>query len=199
MCSSGGVGVSTSGTPVLPRPGGDPVATSCAVRLTVVIAAFVVLGQCGESTASAPADLMALPTGTKVRVDAPHFNASFWRPIVGTLEAVRMDTLALRGSIAGQGQPRSIAIPLSSIEGIYRWSGRKGNGRVGMVVGLVVLAGVAALTAPNKSDPGAIGFHNERLGAAVLGGLGGMLWGGILGSQIKTDRWEKVPLSPGEQ
>jgi hypothetical protein len=110
-----------------------------------------------------------------------------------------MDTLDVHGSFSGKAQPRSIAIPLSTVDGIYRWDGKKGNGRVGMVVGLVVLAGLGALTTPNESDPSAIGFHNQRLGAAVVGGLGGIFWGGLLGSQIKTDRWEKVRLSAVEQ
>ncbi len=146
----------------------------------------------------APDNLTSLSTGTRVRVDAPRFNLSSWRPIVGTFEGERAGTLEVKGTVAGEGQPRLIAIPTSSIDGIQRWNGRKGNGRVGMVVGMVVAASVAALTASNENDPSGIGFHNNRLGATVVGGLGGILWGGLVGSQIKTDRWEKVPLGAGQ-
>lgn len=170
-------------------------ATVRVVRLTVVMAALLVLGWCRESTASAPDDLMPLATGTRIRLDAPRFRASLWRPIVGAFHGTRMDTLEVLGNVAGEGRPSLIAIPLSSIDEVQRWSGKKGNGRMGMLVGLVVGAGVAALATSGQSDPP--DTYGGRVGAVVVCGLGGMLWGGLLGSQIKTDRWEDVPLSAG--
>ena len=145
-----------------------------------------------EAVALAPDNLTTLPAGTRIRVNAPRLDSSQgrnpWVPIVGTFARVRRDTLEMQAGATRQVQASLVAIPITSIDGVERWTGRKGNGRLGMVIGLVLGAGVAALVTPTESP--------ENGYAVAAGGLGGILWGGLIGSIIKTNRWKEVPLTP---
>jgi len=98
---------------------------------------------------------------------------------------MRADTLEMQEEATDHGQPRFLAIPTASIDRVERWRGKKGNGRRGMVIGLVLGASVGAL----------LTTEDEPLNA-VVGGLGGIAWGGLVGSAVKTDRWDKLTLSP---
>jgi len=156
---------------------------------------FVVCGMAtipgAEPTQGAGPGAATLQPGTRVRVHSPQLS---YFPIVGSFVAARADTVEFQGRAEDIGERRFV-VPLATIDRLDVSLGRKGNGRLGMVVGAVVFAGLAAIITPNDEGRSSLGgFNDERLNAAVGGALLGLLWGGVVGHYIKTERWKTVSL-----
>ncbi len=117
----------------------------------------------------------------------------------GTLTAVTADALVLE--LEGQpGVPRSY--PLTSLERLEVVRGKKSATGIGAGVGCVAgaLLGMSAFgrsrgEAQDLAD--AVPNADDMVEMVVFAGMGGMLGAGLgalIGSFIKFDRWEEVPL-----
>ena len=165
--------------------------------MLVAILAFVPLV---SATAQVPVRL-----GERVRVTG-HFcqfysNCLGGQPEhrVGTFVAWKSDTLVV------QSNGDILALPLDSVTRLDVSWGRKTNTGKGAGIGLVLggLAGAfIGLASHEECVPRGwfscigpdFGSEGAALGGALLGGLGGLVVGALIGSAVKTDRWEEVPL-----
>ena len=128
-----------------------------------------------------------LEPGTRVRVTAPDIDK-----YDGTLQAMRGDTLTVD----------TLRIAVASVTRLDVYRGQKSKTGKGALIGAGVGFVAGALTGlalcgergtPCESD----GSDYTAAAAVILGGGGALLGAGIgavVGSQIKGDRWEEVPL-----
>lgn len=126
--------------------------------------------------------------GARLRVIAPG-SLSTW--LTGTFEDASLDTLRLRTSSAAS----PTLVPCTSILRLESSVSEHSHAGTGRLIGFVVGAGALVATV------GATGAMNDPefagaavVGAAVVGGLGGMLLGWIVGGSIKSPEWTEVPL-----
>ncbi len=116
----------------------------------------------------------------------------------GTIAVLTADSVVLTiGESATQ-----LAVPLASVNRLEVVRGQKSNvgtgAGIGLVVGMVAGAvwGYAIVDECDfcKNESG-IGGREESvvLGALILG-LGGTVFGALIGASSKTDRWREVPL-----
>jgi hypothetical protein len=103
-------------------------------------------------------------------------------PLIGTAVQSSDSTLYLRRS----GSSDTIAIQRSRIQRVEISSGSRGHLLVGMLVGGA--AGAASLAAADRCT-NCFGGQQE---AAIVGGVGGLLIGGIVGELIRTERWKSI-------
>jgi hypothetical protein len=131
-----------------------------------------------------------LAPGTKIRVDAPGLLSS---RLIGTVVALRFDTLEVAaqvGTATGKPARWTGLVPLSAIDNLERNYGTKGHGLAGMGIGLVAGVAIANVTrGPSSGDLPDFFIIKE-----VLFGIGGVILGGILGTQFRTEQWEKVQI-----
>jgi hypothetical protein len=163
--------------------------------MRLVIWMFVVLT---VNVSAAPA--MALTVGTRLRVTGP-YDEGFQASIVGTFIGVRSDTLLL-GQDQGSFEPR--AIPINSITKLEESRGGRGNGLKGAaggsLLGVIVggALGTALVVSAARGSPVALLFIGGGaaivVGAIAFGLIGGAA-GAAVGSQEKSERWRKVPVS----
>ena len=134
--------------------------------------------------------------GQHVRLD----DGKSWQH--GTVRSVRGDSLVLRQKSSG-GREVLLALPQSSIRSMQVRTSSKGHGDQGAVVGAVVgmIAGAAIGVYVSQPIFGSSSGSESGSGsaAAVLGGaaLGGVVFaglGGMIGSLIRSDKWEELPL-----
>lgn len=120
----------------------------------------------------------------RVRVSTPQAAGGEPR-FVGTATALRMDTLIVSGSDTVR------AFPLSTIVSLDVSRGRRGHAFVGALVGagIGVLAGAAAAGEDDGQGSTGTGVILVPLGAAIYGGLGA-----LIGSLIRRERWEPIPV-----
>jgi len=132
-----------------------------------------------------------LAPGTKVRVDAPGRLSS---RLVGTVVALRSDTLEVTGrvgTLAAKPARWTGLVPLSAIDNLERNYGSKGHALVGMGIGFVVGAVIGKETYDSNCSDCTWGDLQ-----AVMFGLVGVIPGGIIGAQFRTQLWEKVQVGP---
>ena len=141
--------------------------------------------------------LPSLPFGQYVRLNA----GGKWQ--YGRLDYAGEDTLILRGgNFEGDGDDR-VAMPVSTIQRMQTRTGLKSQTVVGFSIGGIIgvvggaVAG-AALCDPSATIAGGSPNCADAPIPEVVGGfIGGIVMGGLgalIGSAIKTDRWEEVPL-----
>lgn len=125
--------------------------------------------------------------GIRVRVTAPDLDIDKYD---GTVAAVRGDTLTVG----------TVQVGIASVTRLDVHQGRKGNVGQGAIIGtLVGLPTGLALgvfyqqACSHASDIGETCLALIPIGAVAVG-LVGALVGGTIGSLIKVDRWEEVPL-----
>jgi hypothetical protein len=170
-----------------------------ATSLWVVAGLAAYLGAAAEVRAQPIAE-PALSPGARVRVTvgAPvaerhlgAFSQGARRRLVGTLEAVRADTLVLRGKTVQ-------LVPVDSVRLLEVSRGRHRQTWSGAGVGFAFGAGAGGLLGALASsscessecvDPGEF-----IAGSVVALGVAGGLIGAVVGAATETDTWEEVPL-----
>lgn len=134
--------------------------------------------------------------GDRVRVTARNIDPD---PLVGTLVALGADTCVLE--VKSRAEP--LALPLASVTKLEVSRERRSKAGIGATVGFIggALAGAVIAIASLDEECGVLSPDcdlNEDLEsiapAAVLGGLAGIGVGVLVGSVLKVDRWEEVPL-----
>lgn len=136
--------------------------------------------------------------GDRVRVWAPSVGIE---GLVGTVLALQPDTIVIDND-----EPLVLAVSLLTKLEVSR--GRQSSARTGGIVGLIggavagaviCIASKCSLTADSdESNSRSAVFVDEDLQsvalAAVLGAAAGYGVGVLIGSTIKVDRWEEIPL-----
>ncbi len=156
------------------------------------LASFVTLLLITRVTGLAAQHTLVTP-GARVRVSAPTVAE---RPLLGTVVALEVDTLI----VDARGYAHPLALPLASLAWLEVSRGQKsrtlkGAGigfLVGGAAGLATAAIVCAIAGDCAADDPYTGLVYAVFG--VLGAGVGALTGAIIGSTIKVDRWEAVPL-----
>lgn len=157
------------------------------------------LGAVAEVRAQPTAE-RALAPGARVRatVGAPiarrqagAFSQRQVRRIVGTLEAVRGDTLVLRGKTVQSLAVDSVRL-LEVSRGRHRqtWSGAgigfAAGASVGALSGALLNSSCESSECPDAGEVTVV----SALGLGVLGGV----LGAVVGAATETDTWEEVPV-----
>ena len=148
-------------------------------------------------TITGTAQAQTLTAGTRIRVLVPALSS---KPIEGIFERLRGDTLVVNV----QAWERRLELPLSSVEQLKMHSGRRSAARRGAAIGALVGAAAggigAAATYEDPCPEGAdfcifdVGPVGEVVLSAIVFGAIGAGTGAVIGSFIKVDRWETVPL-----
>jgi hypothetical protein len=116
---------------------------------------------------------------------------------VGTFVAWKSDTLVF------QSNGDTLSVPVNLVTRLDVCWGRKTNTGKGAGIGFLLgglVGAVIAYASYEECEGGwsCIGPDFGPGGAALMGGLvggaGGVLFGAIIGTAIKTDRWQEVPL-----
>jgi hypothetical protein len=138
---------------------------------------------------SAVAQEAPLRPGQRVRVRS----AVAHTPVVtGAVEAIRPDTLVVRPE---DGAGVATAIPVSSIAQLQVSQGRHSKWVTGMAIGAGVgaVAGAIIGAATGREDWLTSTGEYAVMGAVLFTPIGA-LTGAVIGLQVKTERWESVPL-----
>jgi hypothetical protein len=126
--------------------------------------------------------------------------------IVGTVQAASSDSLyfaAESGSRLG-----SQCASWSSLRMAERSAGKRGHAVRGLFIGLAAGVGIGLLATTGHEhrtgDPwadfgNAVGDAMSEAIAVVLCGVGGLAAGAAIGGELKSDRWERVPLPPSSE
>jgi hypothetical protein len=134
-----------------------------------------------------------LPVGTRVRIS---LKDQVSRPLVASWLGLLDSHLELQGE-----EGEAIRLPLASITRLDRSIGTRKNAKTGALVGLA-FGGVVGAIAGKTTDPYSDCWGNAGEGECRLWLWGGMLFGAVgagvgalIGQAIRTDIWERVPLS----
>lgn len=146
---------------------------------------------------TASVDLLAqqnppVAPGDRVRVSAPSIGIE---RLVATVLVLKPDTVVVRNR-------EPLALPIASLTKLDVSRDRKSRARFGMIIGFWVGAAAGAVIAGSLENTEDSEFPDVNpdetvgalLGGALLGGLAGAGLGALVGSTIKTDRWEPVPI-----
>jgi len=165
--------------------------------ILVAILAFVPL-------ASATAQVPVRP-GARVRVTG-HFCQPLYSCVggspqqyVGTLVTWEADTLVV------QSNRDTLAVPVDFVTRLDVSRGRKTNTANGAGIGFLLgglVGAVIVYASYEECVPQGLfscigpnyGPGTYALAGGVIGGFGGLMAGALIGSAIKTDRWQEVPL-----
>ncbi len=171
------------------------------MRHATILVAILALTPLTSATAQVP-----VRPGERVRVTRPPIcradticGGRSPRQSVGTFLAWKSDTLVV------QSNGDTLALPLDSVTRLDVSWGRKTNtgkgAGIGILLGVIAGAFIGGVSYEECVPQGwfsCIGpdFGSEAYAAAgaLLGGLGGLMAGAIIGTAIKTDRWQEVPL-----
>lgn len=123
----------------------------------------------------------------RVRVTTAADSAQQETRYAGLVTALANDTLTL----VRKGVVR--AVPLPAVRRLEVSRGRRGYARTGALIGagLGVVAGLAAVGADDGQGSTGAGIVVVPLGAALYGGVGA-----LIGTFVRRERWEVVPLDP---
>ncbi|MGH7541210.1 MAG: hypothetical protein ACRELC_09440 [Gemmatimonadota bacterium] len=152
-------------------------------RSAVLAGACVIVGP-STVAGQEPAEL---PPGSRVRVTAP---PTVPVATVGTVAGWRPDSLLL--DAPGRGQ---LALPLPSVRRLEVRRGDRSNVAIGGLVGLAVGGAAEAALVAAFCGPDSACTSDDVVESVALVALSAMLLGGGLGALIRTERWERVPLS----
>ncbi len=126
-----------------------------------------------------------IEAGSRIRVTAPAAGAD---KLVGTW----LDSDGVELRVQTEEQPSPLTISLADVTRLEVSNGRKSKWLIGAGIGAVGGAVLGAALGANMQ--GDFSDSDKRIIAATGLGLAGALVGGLVGSQIKTERWEEVPL-----
>jgi hypothetical protein len=102
-------------------------------------------------------------------------------------------------TLLAQSNGNTIVLPLDAVTKLEVSQGQKSHTGVGAVIGFLVggaagaAIGYASYSCEGWSCLGYGPWPSAGVGLAI-GGVGGLVAGALIGSAIKTDRWEEVPL-----
>ena len=160
------------------------------MRTIVLLSLMGALSMPGGLTAQT---VPPLEPGSRVRVSVRRIGSDLLVRKVGSLLAVRRDSLFLKEA----GTNDSTVVALTQVSRIEVSRGRRGHTLQGMGIGLLAGAGFGALIGYASGDDEA-GFLSFSAGdKAVLGGMGGGILGtliGAIGGSARTDSWVDVPV-----
>lgn len=122
------------------------------------------------------------------RADAPIQTYTGW------FESRDLENLRIRMGSGGE----EIALPAAFISGVSVMSSGRGNFWLGALAGTVAGAVGGAFASSQHSFCIGDCTPPSRLLGAFLGGLGGFVIGGLIGSQIPTVRWRPIFLTDGD-
>jgi hypothetical protein len=123
--------------------------------------------------------------GTKVRLVAPEVVG---QRIQGTVVETNLESLV----VGTEGQ-RHLTVPWRAITRLEVSTRRHSHTRKGLVIGAG--AGVAlSVVLPKCVNEGCTSDVSFDPTFALLYGLGGSMWGALIGAMVKTDEWSSVPL-----
>lgn len=137
----------------------------------------------------------ALEPGTRVRLTSCYSAlATACMKSAGTLASWRTDSVVLRP----EGHEGPVGVPRAWVTRIEVSRGRQKTTGVGAVVGFLpglVLLGTATLSPQTFDNPAGTGCERECVMTASLGlSVLGSAIGAFIGSAVKTERWERLPL-----
>lgn len=159
------------------------------LRATSVATALSVANADAQSSAvkAAAVDLnSALTAGEHVRVSAPALGS---RKQVARIVSVNANAIVVQLDSGGKSR-ELLASELLSVE---RSAGKRTNGLRGMGVGLIAGLGIGAMSFMSGDSGDFFFSHNELVAmGALVGGAGGAVVGGIIGTYTITDRWVPV-------
>ena len=146
----------------------------------------------------ASVDLLAqqeppIPRGDRVRVSAPTIDSD---PFIGTVVSMDADTLVL--DLAGRNA--SLPVPVASVTSLDVSQGTTSRVISGVLIGGVIGLVVGTVVASTKQNEACGDYEGSWfcMSPWILAGIGGPAAGALLGagigSQIKVERWETVPL-----
>jgi len=156
--------------------------------------AILALVSSADATAQAP----QLTPGRRVRVTSAAAGLDNTEAFVVGL---RRDTMALQYATSrvdahGQRHTDSLVTDVStaSVTSLAIYAGKKSGARTGLLIGgtSMLLIGVVGNAAYYSS--GEEGYARYVIGGAVVTGAIGAGIGWLIGSAIKSDRWEEIPL-----
>jgi hypothetical protein len=126
--------------------------------------------------------------GARVRVST---SSAADERIVGTLAALQSEALVV--DVEGHSEP--VTLPVASVTRLEVSTGRKSKTATGAGIGFGIGAAAGTVLALMFcSDPDNACGAGSFLGGSVLLGLPGAGVGALIGSGIKVERWETVPL-----
>ena len=152
--------------------------------IVVLVIATLVIPWSGLSSQ----DIPPIAPGTRVRITAPSAGAD---RLIGTVVPSPIDTLMVRPA----ARMTAVAIPLASVTRLEVRFGQKSHLLLGAAIGFVAGAaslGIGSAVVCKREDSDCAKYQTVSLTA--LGGLSGGAVGALLGSFIRTDRWDRVPL-----
>ncbi|MDH3496862.1 MAG: hypothetical protein OER21_08875 [Gemmatimonadota bacterium] len=154
----------------------------CGVGVALVLLAL------GMTSPALAQDTVALRRGDRVRVTLPRLPART-QPRLWTGVLLAFDTAVIRL----ERRVDTVRIPLDSILQLERSLGRGPDHRLppaGGALGLILGFVVGQAKNPFRPDPEPL-----EIGAVtVIGGLVGVAIGAVIGTQVRRDHWEVVPL-----
>ena len=156
----------------------------------VSIFALVLITVASNSAMLAAQRTASLTPGARVRV---RFKATT-QPIVGILDTISRDTVRL----GPEGEHAASRVAVSTIEGIDVSRGQHSNVGKGAVWGGAIVGGMGLITGVAlASDQGSLvsitgGEAVELTVASTALGAG---VGALIGSLVRSEKWEAVPLS----
>lgn len=133
----------------------------------------------------------SISSGDTIRVTAPEY---FPYSIVGNFITIKNDSLHF------QINKRLFTIPLQQVTKLEVPRGKKSNtkkgAKIGAIAGGLGFGVIAAISVSGEQDGWLTPTPGQAfLGGLILGSLGGGGIGAIIGSGIKSTRWEEVALS----
>ena len=135
----------------------------------------------------APVGMSGVMVGSRVRLTAP---TVLQGKLQGAITAMDEKAVVLA---ADSGVP--VVVPREAITSLDVSAGRKKNALKGTVIGAAAGAVLMLVAAP--VDPNNCGVDSPNVcsrGQGVgIGAVGGAVWGVLIGSFIKTDRWMHAP------
>lgn len=149
-----------------------------------------VLAQTETVTASVPTPLSSLSSGLRVRVTAVGLGLDRQ---TAAMVAATADTLR----VVPEGSASVVAIPTAAVTELDITTGRHGQARKGMLIGLGIgvvtgaISGYASGDDPPEAFLAMTADDKARLGAVGLGALG-LGVGALVGHLMKRDDWHPV-------
>lgn len=154
------------------------------VRTALLLAAFTLLSV--EAWPQPIAGQSLVAPGSRARLLAPEVAG---QAIQGTVAETGLESVVILSSRGGERQ----TVPWRAITRLEVSTGRHGHAVKGLLIGAA--AGMAlSVVAPKCVNEGCSSEAGFDAAFAVAYGLGGSLWGGLIGAMVKTENWSAVPL-----
>lgn len=150
----------------------------------LTLVALLILTRCVEVTAQ---DLSNLAPGDRIRVallKTPNRKGS------GTYHSLSNDAIIMTLEKSG----KRVKVPLAATASLEVCRRTKRNTWAGVGIGLAVGVMTGAMIGAASADSGDPYAGLAPLAGMAIGAPAGLFLGAIIGSEIKTEKWEEVPL-----